>query len=72
MDIIESFKKFEKRSRKKWGPILERIKKDKKYLGGEQFEKEDTDILGKDRSNNRLNVVANAVRTIVNTYREQT
>lgn len=71
MDIIESFKKFEKRSRKKWGPILERIKKDKKYLGGEQFEKEDTDILGKDRSNNRLNVVANAVRTIVNTYREQ-
>lgn len=71
MDIIESFKKFEKRSRKKWGPILERIKKDKKYLGGEQFEKEDTDILGKDRSNNKLNVVANAVRTIVNTYREQ-
>lgn len=71
MDIIESFKNFEKRSRKKWGPILERIKKDKKYLGGEQFEKEDTDILGKDRSNNRLNVVANAVRTIVNTYREQ-
>ena len=71
MDIIESFRKFEKRSRKKWGPILERIKKDKKYLGGEQFEKEDTDILGKDRSNNRLNVVANAVRTIVNTYREQ-
>ena len=71
MDIIEAFKKFEKRSRKKWGPILERIKKDKKYLGGEQFEKEDTDILGKDRSNNRLNIVANAVRTIVNTYREQ-
>lgn len=46
MDIMESFKKFEKRSRKKGGPILERIKKDKKYLGGEQFEKEDTDILG--------------------------
>lgn len=70
-DVIASWKKFEKRSRKKWKNLIDRIKDDKKYLGGDQFTKEDTDILGKDRAQNRLNVVANAVRTIVNTYREQ-
>lgn len=70
-DVIASWKKFEKRSRKKWKNLIDRIKEDKKYLGGDQFTKEDTDILGKDRAQNRLNVVANAVRTIVNTYREQ-
>lgn len=70
-DPIGAFKKFEKRSRKKWKTLIDRIKDDKKYLGGDQFTKEDTDILGKDRAQNKLNVVANAVRTIVNTYREQ-
>lgn len=70
-DVIASWKKFEKRSRKKWKTLIDRIKEDKKYLGGDQFTKEDTDILGKDRAQNKLNVVANAVRTIVNTYREQ-
>ena len=70
-DVISSWKKFEKRSRKKWKNLIDRIKDDKKYLGGDQFTKEDTDILGKDRAQNKLNVVANAVRTIVNTYREQ-
>lgn len=68
---IQKFKDFEKRSRKKWKKNIERIKEDKKYLGGEQLSKEDIDILGKDRAANKLNIVANAVRTIVNTYREQ-
>lgn len=70
-DAVKAFKKFEKRSRKKWKKTLERIKEDRKYLGGEQLSKEDIDILGKDRAANKLNIVANAVRTIVNTYREQ-
>lgn len=70
-DAVGAFKKFEKRSRKKWKNTLERIKEDRKYLGGEQLTKEDVDILGKDRAANKLNIVSNAVRTIVNTYREQ-
>lgn len=70
-DAVQKWKKFEKRSRKKWKTLIDRVKDDKKYLGGDQFTKEDTDILGKDRAQNKLNVVANAVRTIVNTYREQ-
>lgn len=70
-DPIKKFKEFEKRSRKKWKSTLNRIKEDRKYLGGDQLAKEDVDILGKDRASNKLNIVANAVRTIVNTYREQ-
>lgn len=70
-DPIKKFKEFEKRSRKKWKKTIDRIKEDKKYLGGEQLSKEDIDVLGKDRAANKLNVVSNAVRTIVNTYREQ-
>ena len=70
-DPIASFKKFERRSRKKWKKVLDRIKSDKKYLGGEQLTEDDITILGKDRAANQLNVVSNAVRTIVNTYREQ-
>ena len=70
-DPIKKFKEFEQRSRKKWKSTLNRIKEDRKYLGGDQLTKEDTDVLGKDRASNKLNVVANAVRTIVNTYREQ-
>ena len=70
-NAVKAFTKFEKRSRKKWKKVLDRIKDDKKYLGGEQLTEDDITILGKDRAANQLNVVSNAVRTIVNTYREQ-
>ena len=70
-DPIKKFKDFEKRSRKKWKKVLDRIKDDKKYLGGRQLDSKDIEILGGDRAKNQLNVVSNTVRTIVNTYREQ-
>ena len=70
-DVIANWKKFERRSRKMWKKVIDRIKDDKKYLGGEQLTEDDITILGKDRAANQLNVVSNAVRTIVNTYREQ-
>lgn len=71
-DIISQFRKFQKKSRKKYKALLERIKEDKKYLSGEQYSKDDIDILGKERSENKLNIVRNAIRTISNAYREAT
>lgn len=71
-DIIAEFKKFNKKSRKKYKDLIERIKEDKKFLSGEQYSKEDIEILGKDRTANKLNIVRNAVRTVSNTYRECT
>lgn len=71
-DIIREFKDFQKRSRKKWKKTIDRIKDERKFLSGDQYSKEDIDILGTDRAANKLNVVKNAVRTISNTYREST
>ena len=67
-DLIKKFRKFSDRSRKKYKDLLERIKTDRAILAGDQWSKEDTEILGKDRTAFQLNVVRNAVRTIVNTY----
>ena len=71
-DIIREFKDFQKRSRKKWKKTIDRIKDERKFLSGDQYSKEDIDILGTDRAANKLNIVKNAIRTIANTYREST
>ena len=71
-DIIREFKDFQKRSRKKWKKTIDRIKDERKFLSGDQYSKEDIDILGTDRAANKLNIVKNAIRTISNTYREST
>ena len=69
-EIIKSFRDFQKKSRRHYKKLLDRIKNDKKYLNDNEWDKEDIEILGSDRSRNKLNVVKNAVRTIVNTYRQ--
>ena len=71
-DVIKEFKDFQKRSRKKYKSLINRIKDERKYLSGDQYSKEDIDLLGKDRTSNKLNVVKNVIRTISNTYRETT
>lgn len=69
-DIIKSFKEFQKKSRKKYKNLVNRIKDEKKYISTTQYSKNDIDVLGEDRTKNQLNVVKNAIRTIINTYRE--
>ena len=70
--IIKEFKDFSKKSRKKYKALIDDIKDNKKYVSGDQYSKSDIEILGKDRTENQLNVVKNAIRTITNTYREST
>lgn len=72
IDIIKEFKDFSKKSRKKYKALIDDIKENKKYISGDQYSKADIEILGKDRTENQLNVIKNAVRTITNTYREST
>ena len=69
-DIIKSFKDFQKKSRKKYKKLVERIKDEKKYVSTTQYSKDDIEVLGESRTKNQLNVVKNAIRTIINTYRE--
>jgi len=71
-NVIKEFKDFSKKSRKKYKALIDDIKDNKKYVSGDQYSKSDIEILGKDRTENQLNVVKNAIRTITNTYREST
>ena len=70
--MIKSFKDFQKKSRKKYKALIDDIKSNKKYVAGDQYSKSDIEILGNDRTENQLNIVKNAIRTITNTYREST
>ena len=67
-DVVKDFKCFEKSSYDKWHSLYENIKDDRKYISGDQNDKVDKKLIGDNVTECRLNVVGNAVRTIVNTY----
>lgn len=71
-DIIQRFKKFERTSYDKYKDLYDQIREDRKFIGGEQADKLDhtlTDAtIGDGVPLMSLNVVKNAIRTIVNTY----
>ena len=67
-DVIKDFKCFEQSSYDKWRSLYENIKDDRKYISGDQNDKVDKKLIGDNVTECRLNVVGNAVRTIVNTY----
>ncbi len=71
-DIIQRFKKFESASYTKYKDLYDQIREDRKFIGGEQADKLDhtlTDAtIGDGVPLMSLNVVKNAIRTVVNTY----
>ena len=67
-DVIKDFKCFEQSSYDKWHSLYENIKDDRKFISGDQNDKVDKKLIGDNVTECRLNVVGNAVRTIVNTY----
>lgn len=67
-DVIGDFRTFEKSSYDKWSTLYQNIKDDRKYIAGDQNDKVDKKLIGDNVTECRLNVVGNAVRTIVNTY----
>ena len=67
-DVIKDFQVFEKSSYDKWSTLYQNIKDDRKYIAGDQNDKVDKKLIGDNVTECRLNVVGNAVRTIVNTY----
>lgn len=66
--IIQSFIKFEERSYKKYHKLYEKIKNDREYIAGNQSDDTDKLLIGTDAANCRLNIVANGIRTVVNSY----
>ena len=71
-DIIQRFKKFERESYDYYKDLYEQIKKDRQFIAGNQSDDLDhtlTDAsIGEGVPLMSLNVVQNAVRSIVNTY----
>lgn len=71
-DIIQRFKKFESASYTKYKDLFDQIREDRKFICGEQADKLDhtlTDAtIGEGVPLMSLNVVKNAIRTVVNTY----
>lgn len=71
-ELIERFKKFERESYDYYKELFDQIKKDRQFIAGNQSDDLDhtlTDAsIGEGVPLMSLNVVQNAVRTIVNTY----
>lgn len=71
-ELIERFKKFERTSHDKFKDLYEQIKLDRKFISGDQCDDLDhtlTDAsIGEGVPLMSLNVVKNAIRTVVNTY----
>lgn len=71
-ELIERFKKFERQSYDKFKDLFEQIKLDRKFISGDQCDTLDhtlTDTsIGEGVPLMSLNVVKNAIRTVVNTY----
>ena len=71
-ELIERFKKFERTSYDKFKDLFEQIKLDRKFISGDQCDTLDhtlTDAsIGEGVPLMSLNVVKNAIRTVVNTY----
>ena len=71
-ELIERFKKFERISYDKFKDLFEQIKLDRKFISGDQCDTLDhtlTDAsIGEGVPLMSLNVVKNAIRTVVNTY----
>lgn len=71
-ELIECFKKFERQSYDKFKDLFEQIKLDRKFISGDQCDNLDhtlTDAsIGEGVPLMSLNVVKNAIRTVVNTY----
>lgn len=70
--LIERFKKFERTSYDKFKDLFDQIKLDRKFISGDQVDTLDhtlTDAsIGEGVPLMSLNVVKNAIRTVVNTY----
>lgn len=67
-EIIDSFTKFEERSYKRFHKLYEKIKQDREYIAGNQSDDVDKLLIGNEANDCKLNIVSNAIRTIVNSY----
>lgn len=67
-ETIESFKKFEQRASAARSEQLSRIKDDRAFLSGDQWDKYDSKLVPKSRVRRTINVLNNSIMSVVNQY----
>lgn len=69
-EAIDAWKKFEARANTKRSTQIERIKEDRLFLSGEQWDKDDLSVIDNTRSSIRrtVNILGNSVNSTVNVY----
>lgn len=67
-DLLEDYKKFQKRSHEYYTDFFDRIKEDRAFLYGSHFDDSDDKRFGKSRMKGQVDIVSNTIRSITNQY----
>lgn len=67
-EIFNKFKKFQSRSKSGYSSLYERIKQNRKFVSGKQWEKSDDKFIPKSRNRITLNVISNQCNSVANQY----
>lgn len=67
-DAIKAYKDFEARSTAAMSTQMDRIRDDRDYLGGKQWDSDDDDLIDPSRNRRTVNVLPNTVNAVSNQY----
>lgn len=67
-ELLDDYKKFQKRSHDYYKDFFDRIKEDRDFLYGKHFDETDDKRFGKTRMKGQIDVISNTIRSITNQY----
>ena len=67
-ELLEDYKKFQKRSHRYYSEFYERVKEDRNFLSGKHFDETDDKRFGKSRLKDQVDIISNTIRAIANQY----
>lgn len=67
-EVIDLWKKFEARASAKRSRQIERVKEDRRFLAGTQWDRNDNRLYPKGRTRRVINVLGNSIQSTVNSY----
>ena len=67
-EVIELWKDFESRATAKRSTQISRIKEDREFLSGDQWDRDDSRLIAASRPRRTINVLANSVNSTANSY----
>ena len=67
-EVIELWKDFESRATAKRSTQISRIKEDREFLSGNQWDRDDSRLIAASRQRRTINVLANSVNSTANSY----